>query len=160
MLEYHLKKMMPECIAECTDYTEQSLEQLKKVFRNVDSVYPFDILEGDYSKLDTGALFIMYRISTEFCLQEWYDIFEKIYEAGVSDILFIPTGLDSVYEMMKENVKHIVNTIRGRKDIQCGWLYSENEFMKMFRGRGGNTRYTVQKRIYHNGTAIFLLKRN
>lgn len=32
ILEWHLKEMMPDWAIECTDYTEQAINQLKKVF--------------------------------------------------------------------------------------------------------------------------------
>lgn len=159
-LEWHLKKMMPKCIVECTDYTAKSIKQLKKVFRDVDAAYSFDILKGDYTRLDTNAVFIMHRISTEFCLQEWYSIFENMYNAEVFNIIFVPAELARACDMMREKVGHIKNIIRGRKDMQCGWMYSESEFLKMFKGRGGNTLYTIKNKVYHNGTAIFLLERN
>lgn len=160
VLEWHLKKMMPKCIVECTDYTAKSIEQLKKVFRDVDAAYSFDILKGDYTRLDKNAIFIMYRVSTEFSLQEWYDIFEKMHDAGVFYIIFIPAGLDKVSDMIREKVGHIKNIIRGKKDTQCGWLYSESEFLKMFRGRGGKVLYDVVNKVRLENTAIYFLKRN
>lgn len=46
ILEWHLKRLRPEIIVECTDYTKGAVKQLKQLFVNLDSAYPFDMLGG------------------------------------------------------------------------------------------------------------------
>lgn len=159
ILEWHLKKMDPQLIIECTDYTESAIERLKPIFGE-DIVYQFDMLEGDYSQLDKNAILIMYRVSTEFDLRTWRKIFGQIYAAGISYIVYIPTGLDGLKEMLKEKITHVKNIIKNRKDIQCGWLYSENEYPKMFKESNGKILYFIKSRIYFNNTAVFFLEMN
>lgn len=134
ILEWHLKKLRPELVIECTDYTVNAIEQLKKVFVDMDSAYPFDILEGNYAQLDTNAIFLMYRVSTEFSEHDWCQIFTKMQKAKIKHILFVSTGLDNLLDMAKEKLIYILNVLRRRKNIQCGWLYSEKEYIKMFTG--------------------------
>ena len=154
ILEWHLKKMKPKLVIECTDYTANAIEQLKKVFIDIDSAYQFDILNGNYPELDIKAVFLMYRVSTEFSQQEWIQIFSKMYNAGIEYIIFIPTGLDNLIDMMKEKLIYILNSLRGRKNINCGWLYSESEYLKNVY-RGG---YNAKDKIYFDKTAVYLLK--
>ena len=51
-------------------------------------------------------------------------IFRKMYDEGVTHVIFIPTGLDTVKTMLIEKLVHIRNKMLGRKDIFCGWIYS------------------------------------
>lgn len=153
ILEWHLKKIRPELVVECTDYTANAIEQLKKVFIDIDSAYQFDMLNGSYLALDINAVFLMYRVSTEFNHEEWIQIFRKMNDAGIKYIIFIPAGLDNLIDMIKEKLFYILNILRRRKNIDCGWLYSESEYLKMFTGGG----YHVGDKIYFDKTAAYLL---
>ncbi len=160
ILEWHLKKLMPNIAIECTDYTERAILQLQKVFSKLDGAYAFDMLRGNYFDLDIKALFVMHRISTEFDLNEWYEIFAKMYDAGIENIIFIPTGLDTFKTMYIEKKGHLKNILCKRKDIFCGWLYTESEFKRMFRNRENRPMYIIEERIAFEQTALYLLKRN
>lgn len=160
ILEWHLKRKMPEMIIECTDYTVKAVQQLKSVFKFLDAAYPFDMLKGDYSLLDENAVFLMYRVSTEFGVNEWYSIFESMHKAQILSIIFVPTELASLGDMIGENIEHIKNVMKGKRDICCGWLYSEREFLKIFKGKGNKALYVVKDKIYFDNTAIFVLERN
>lgn len=158
VLEWHLKNLLPEVSVECTDWAEQAIDKLKKVFA-ADDIYTFDMLNGDYTKLENKAIFVMYRVSTEFDSKSWCKIFKKMHKANIEHIIFIPTGLETLKSMMQENINHVKNIICGRKDFFCGWLYSEREFLKMFRGKN-QSLYRVIEKADVGDTAIYLLKRN
>jgi hypothetical protein len=160
ILEWHMKKRMPLFIVECTDYTEKGISQLKEVFLDLDDAYVFDMLGGNYSDLDVNAIFIMHRVSTEFNIDNWYKIFLKMYEAGIERIIFIPTGLDTLKTMLAEKKAHIKNILYRKKDIFCGWLYSEKEFLKIFHGKGKYSLYEINEKIALDDTMIYFLKRN
>jgi hypothetical protein len=160
ILEWHLKKNMPELYIECTDYTLNEVEQLKKVFVHLDSAYQFDMLNGDYALLDSTGVLVLYRVSTEFCQEDWFKIFNKIYDAGINYIIFVPTGLDRLRDIIKERLICAVNVLRGRKIIHCGWLYSEKEYLKMFTGGGyKGCQYKIKQKDYFDNTAVYLLER-
>ncbi len=160
VLEWHMKKMLPDIAVECADYTEKAIERLKTVFPDVDDAYVFDILNGDYANLDSNAVYVMHRISTEFNSDDWYKIFRKLYEADIKCVIFIPTDLDTVGTMCKEKIKHVKNVLCKKKDIFCGWLYSEKEFLKFFHNRSNVPKYLVEEKIDCGKTAIYVLKRN
>ncbi len=160
VLEWHMKKMMPDMIIECTDYTEKAIEKLKAVFPDMNAAYVFDMLDGEYSDLDVNAVYVMHRISTEFNINEWYKIFAAMYDAGIENMIFIPTGLDTAGTMCKEKVKHIKNFLFGKKDIFCGWLYSEKEFKKFFHNHREEPMYLIKEKIIFDKTAVYVLKRN
>lgn len=159
VLEWHLKHLAPSLTVECTDYTEGTIEQLRNVFRDLDDAYCFDMLTGDYSKFAGGTV-IMHRLSAEFSRETWYQIFENMYDAGVSHVLFIPTELATPIDMLKEKLRFLRNLLLGRKNIFCGWLYSESEFLGMFKGTRPQPLYQVKDTVYYNHSAVFYLERN
>lgn len=102
----------------------------------------------------------MYRVSTEFNMKEWHKIFENMYDAGISHILYVPTGLNNLWDMFNEQKAHMKNLICGKKDIHCGWLYSEKEYLKMLKGKDKKTLYKIANKKYFDHTAAFFLTRN
>lgn len=160
ILEYHIKKQDPSIHIECTDYTVDSIERLKKVFVSLDSSYTFDILSGDYSKLNNDSIILLNRISTEFTREQWYGIFSNLYANDFKKIIFIPTGLDTALTMLHEKFLHFRNKIIGKKDIFCGWLYSEKEFIKMFSRGSNNNLYNISLRVPIDESAIYFLEIN
>ena len=154
ILEWHIKNMRPDIKVTCTDYTEEALKKLKKVFRKADALLCFDMLKDDWSMLNQYDYVILYRVSTEFSFSEWKKIFEQMSEKQIEHVVFIPTGLDTYKNMLLELSGHLVRIMRKKKDIFCGWLYSENEFRRMWKGK-----YVEERCIYIQNTAVFFLNR-
>lgn len=160
ILEWHLKNLKPSLRVECTDYTAEAIERLKTVFVSMDAGYTFDMLNGDYSSLGVDSILVMFRVSTEFDRDQWHGVFQKMYNAGIKNIIYVPAGLDTKKEMLKEKINHFRFVIRGKKDIFCGWLYSEDEFESMFRGKEATPYYDIDSRIPFENTAVYYLKRH
>ena len=132
ILEWHLKKQMPELYTECTDYAAGAIEKLKTVFPACNAMRTFDIRSGDYSVFEKGVFFILYRVSEELCYEDWCRVFRKMAAQGVSDILFIPDMLAT--EELRDKLEHrrIKNREQGRKETFCGWIYSVETLEEMF----------------------------
>ena len=160
ILEWHLKKQKPTLSVECTDYTAEAIEKLKKVFISMDDGYPFDMLKGHWNLLGTDSILLMFRVSTEFNQEQWQNIFEKMYIAGIRNIIYIPTELCTIKEMIMERINHLRCIVRGRKAMFCGWLYSEKEFEKIFRGNRNIPLYDIESRIPFENTAVYFLRRH
>ena len=158
ILEWHLKNLKPDLTVECTDYTEKAIEQIKRVFIKVDAAYTFDMLEGDYSQFDKDAFIIMFRVSTEFNAKQWTMIFNKMNDSGVKNIIFVPVELCTRKDMVREKYNHMKRIIKHRKDIFCGWLYTEKEIKAFFRGNREKPNYSVDTEIAIENTAVFFLK--
>lgn len=95
---------------------------------------------------------IMYRISTEFDYGTWREIFKKLHLAGIKRIVFIPTELAGIRDWTREHMFHLNNEIRGRKDTFCGWLYSENVFLNMWKGY-----YSLECSTKMDNSAVYYL---
>lgn len=132
ILEWHLKKQMPELYVECTDYAKSAIEKLKKVFVECDSLHSFDMLSGDYNAFANDAIFVFYRVSEEFNYTDWCAVFRKMRAEGVRRIIYIPDMIatDELDERLRS--KHLRNRERGIRDIFCGWIYSEDTLEEIF----------------------------
>jgi len=159
-LEYLIKKLCPALYVECTDYTADALEKLKRVSIQMDNIHTFDMLNDSYASLGKDSTFLLFRVSTEFDVNQWNMIFNKMYFDEIENIIFVPTELATNDIIVKEKMRYIKNMIRLRKNMFCGWLYSEEEFLKMFKGQNPSPLYDIEKRIPYNDTAIFFLKRH
>lgn len=161
VLEYHLKKMCPQLALECTDYTRKSLELLKGLFEECDKFSIFDVAKDDFSVFNDCDVILMYRISTEFTKTQWNEIFYKMYTAGIKNIIFVPANLLTWDIAVKEKAHYVVNMIRHKKNIFCGWMYSRNEFLEFFSGTLGESYslYSVISSYKKRNTEIFELKR-
>jgi len=158
ILEWHIKQVCPNIRVECTDYTKEALEKLGAVLKNVDSIQEFDMINGDYTVFPSGSIILMFRVSTEFDRKQWDAVFAKMYGAGIENIIYVPTEVASLRHMLSEKKNHIKNVLRGRKDTFCGWLYSENEFINMFSGKGSKPMYDIVKAVSLNDTCVYMLK--
>lgn len=158
ILEWHLKNLKPSLWIECTDYAALAIERLKTVFPSMDVGYTFDILNGDYGSLGTDSILLMFRVSTEFNRNQWHGIFKRMHDSGIKRIIYVPAGLDTEQDMYYEKINHLKRILRGKRDIFCGWLYSEDEFESMFRGDEETPLYDIDNRIPFENTAVYFLK--
>lgn len=160
ILEYHIKKMIPEVSIECTDYTQNSLEILKKVLTECSNFRLFDMLNDDWISFKEMDVIILCRLSTEFSVEQWNTIFERMYVAGIKNIIYMPTELLNLKILVKEKIHFLLNFIRGRKNIFCGWMYSEKQQRKFFSGNSTPQFYLINNTYRLDDNAIFELKRN
>ncbi len=156
VLEWHLKKNNPELYLIGTDYTESAIRSLQNVFTECDRLEVFDIKKDNFKKLNTDCV-IMYRVSTEFDYKEWCDIFTKMYEDGIKNIIFVPTELLNLKLFVFEKLRHIRNVLLGKKDTFCGYMYSESDFKKMFSGENRRLQYKIGEVIPIYRSAIYYL---
>lgn len=156
ILEWHIKKKLPDLNIECTDYTEKSVKLLRNVFTECNNISVFDMLNGDYGKWK-GATVLIYRVSTEFTSKEWKTIFDKMYHAGIESIIFVPAELLTFKTMFGEKTRKLINFLKGNPTTFCGWMYSKSEFLKMFRGNS-NCNWTVD--LLGEEISVFTLKRS
>jgi len=97
----------------------------------------------------------MHRLSTEFDLETWQKVFEQMFRAQVKNVIFIPTGLDTLRSMVGETFNHILNKARGINDTFCGWIYTEKSLLKFWK-----KLYFIEKSISHYETKVYFLKIN
>lgn len=159
--EYHIKKIMPWLHVMCTDYAQKGIEQLAKVFIDCDEFGTFDMLSGDYVAWGgkTGSILLMYRVSTEFSIEQWRSIFDRIYNANIEYVIFVPAEIMTLWIALKEKVMLLYNILSGKKVTFCGWMYSLSDFFRFFNGKGDKPKYQIIALEKYKDTGIFVLQR-
>lgn len=152
IVEWHLKRLVPELNLTCTDYAKAGVDNLRRYFHACDEVMPFDMLNSDYSTLGGSPVLLMNRVSTEFTPTEWQQIFRSCKAAGIKHILFIPTELASIRLKTMETLRHFIRKTLGRRDTFCGWLYSKHELELAM-----SQCYKIEKCTRLGNSALYLL---
>lgn len=158
ILEWNLKNLKPELHIECTDYTLKGLIFLRKVFPECDKIYEFDMLnESHYQKIaGKNQVVLISRVSTEFDFQTWKRIFHELFQNRIKYIVFIPTELCTIRIAINEAKRYIYHLIKGngkRRNIFCGYMYSEKTFEKMWK-----RYFAVKESKAFGDTRIYLLE--
>lgn len=160
IIEWHIKKLMPELYVKCTDYTSESLKLLEKVFIACDEFGIFDMLEkDDYKKLEQDDIMLMYRVSTEFSIYQWKAIFDKLHQRGIEYIVFVPAEILTLQIAINEKKVQFCNWLKHRKNTFSGWMYSKNEYVKIFAGTDNKSKYEIAYCEKLGNTEIMLLQR-
>lgn len=153
ILEWHLKNKRPQMQLTATDYTKDSLDILKKVSGICDDYFLFDFKTGDYSLLKQYDCLVLYRLSTELDFEMWKRTFEKMSKNEIKQIVFVPTELLTFNMMLQERIGHIARIIRRKKDMFCGWMYSEKEIKNMW-----SDYYYIEQEKRMFDTKVYYLK--
>ena len=160
IVEWHIKKNMPELHVKCTDYAQKGIEQLSKVFVDCDEFGTFDMLLGDYGEwAKTGDILLMYRVSTEFSAEQWQSIFDRIYNSKINYIIFVPAELMTLGIAIGEKGRLLFNLLSGKKVTFCGWMYSQKEYVRFFGGKDGKPKYRIIALEKYKDTGAFALQR-
>lgn len=158
--EWHIKRLMPELYVKCTDYTRESLKLLEKVFVACDEFGIFDMLEeDDYGSLEQDDTLLMYRVSTEFSIYQWKEIFDKLYRRGVKYVVFVPAEILTLRIAINEKKMQFCNWLKHRKNTFSGWMYSKRDYIRIFGGTGNKPEYQIVYCEKLGNTEIMLLQR-
>jgi len=128
-LEYQLKKFSTLYIT-VSDYNK-SILRLKE-FNIFDECLLVDILNDPFPA-DSTFLLLFPRIDTEFEDQQLKDLFRKCYQAGVSEICFIPAQLLSIRIVLAEIKFYLISLLTSKKRVFCGYSRSKGEFLNLFK---------------------------
>lgn len=155
IIEYYLKLYLPEISIICTDYTEQSIKKLSE-YTNCDSCKVFDMLNGNYNQFEKETCILAYRVSTGFSLGQWKRIMNNIYKSDVEKMIFVPTEVLTVGEVLQEIKIRVKNILIGKRTMMCGWKYTKFECGYLLTNSGRN-RKTIKRAIAIDNTKIYEL---
>lgn len=153
ILEWHMKNLKDDMELVCSDYTEGALKLLQNV-TNCSEFKVFDMYADDYRWMVQFDYVIMHRLDTEFSFDSWKKIFYKMYHANVKRIIFIPSLHNTTESISAEEKWHQEIQAKGYHDTFCGWLYTRDEWVRMWDGH-----YCIDKSIDYEDTTIYFLKR-
>lgn len=147
-LEYHILKNAPGLHMLCSDYAPQTVEILRKVFVEAESVVQFDILRDAWTPVtnrsDTSTtLCLMYRLDAGFTDLEWRSIFKRLKDEGVQQILYIPTGFLTMRGLLFRLRSRLLWMLSGKHAVFSGYLRTKDTFLSFWRGYFSSTEYVL-----------------
>ena len=154
VLEYNIKSRNEKLEMVCSYYTPQSIARLRNVFPECDKIILFDILNGSWNEYSKYTI-LMNRISTEFSISQWRNIFKLMYENQIAGVLFIPTEDLTIKLAIKEKIINFRELIKGNKLIDCGRMYSREMIISFW-----DTYYNLSSESKIGNTSIYYLERN
>lgn len=152
-LEFLIKKEDSSLQLKCSDFASEGVRRLKKVFVEADEVFSFDMIDGDWSVIDSQGICFFYRVDTVFDDDQWKTVFGKMRSAGIKDILFIPCGMISLRRILYQQVKYAVFKLLGRKMTFSGYIRTKKRFVSLL-----SEFYEIGDVVNIGGSAGFLLK--
>lgn len=153
ILEWHLKRLKSDLHLWCTDFAPASVQMLADYQPEVERVFVFDVVNGDYKMFDQNSTLLMYRISTEFSATAWRQIFQKIRAARIKTIIFVPTEIATFKIKLLEVLSRLKAFLLGRRQVFCGWLYGDSEIRSFFDG------YELVEFRPYGQTAVYVFRR-
>ncbi len=136
-LEYQIKKMKPEIELVCSEYAPKSVDLLRKVFIEANSVILFDIKNGNWASVfenqkEKNNLVLMYRIDINFSDEEMRKIFNDMSSAKVDKILIILCGKITARGIFNRSKDRLIGMLKGRKYVFSGFLRTEKTFISFW----------------------------
>jgi hypothetical protein len=157
-LEYQIKKIKPELKIIGSEYSQVTVDQLKKVFLECDEIIQFDITTKQWPmsviKPDgKQGLSMIYRIDASFTDKEWREIFQNMYNSGVENILYIPTTFLTILSIFIRLKRRLSWVVKRQKFAFSGHLRTKKSF------QGFWENLYDEEMIDFGGVKGFLLKR-
>ncbi|KND49436.1 MAG: hypothetical protein AB198_00610 [Parcubacteria bacterium C7867-003] len=132
-LEYQIKKMKPELQLVCSEYAPTSVDLLKKVFVEADSIVLFDMKNKDWSIALKGTdpkkqICLLYRVDINFSDEEMFEIFKNMHDSGIENILIVLCGAITARGIYNRLSQRLSWKIKGIKYSFAGFLRTKKRF--------------------------------
>lgn len=136
-LEFQLKHIDPTLYIHATEYAPENVMMLQRVFTECEKISQFDFMKDDWRTTDTqtaDAAVLMYRVDPHATDEEWRDVFEKMYAAGVQHIIFIPCRFVTILSLVNRFLRHWRWRARGQRLVSAGYVRTQKVFEDYWNG--------------------------
>jgi hypothetical protein len=100
-LEYYILQEVPKLDMVVSEYNEESVRRLQKVFPEAHPKL-FDIKSSSWGTTPDRHLVLIYRLDPHLTDNEWRQAFQRMYDSGVQNVLFIPSKFLTVKNLIEE----------------------------------------------------------
>lgn len=152
-LEYNIKKIYPSLHLICTDFAPKTIQRLRELFLECDSIEEFDMLNGEWNSQES-TLYLLHRVDTEFDNKQWKKIFSDMSYSNVRYILFVPSGFLTWRIWVSEKKKLLRHRMRRRQISFAGYLRTRDTFRILWM-----SQYNVKKELLIGKLSGFLLEK-
>ena len=138
-LEYQIKKLKPALRLICSEYSTVSVNVLRKVFLECDSILLFDMKSKDWSIALENAdartqLVLLNRIDIDLSNDELRDMFRHMCDFGIRNILIILCGRITARGLLNRIYQRMLWRLRGVPYAFAGYLRTKSTFPLFWRG--------------------------
>ncbi|OGG53728.1 hypothetical protein A2851_02475 [Candidatus Kaiserbacteria bacterium RIFCSPHIGHO2_01_FULL_53_29] len=131
-LEYQIKKANPDLQMTCSDFSPNSVDTLKKVFTECDSIRLFDMKNKDWSPALQGVsadkqLVLMNHVDIEFTNNELREMFQNMHDSGIRNILIVCNRL-TARGLLSRFVDRLIRRLKGEHFVFAGYLRTKKTF--------------------------------
>lgn len=151
-VEANLKKLMPELYIVCSDFNEKSISKLKTVAIGLDELKTFDMMQDKFLT-EKDQLYLLFRIDTELSDQGWNQVFSRMNESQVEDILIVATEILDSKKLLEMVLKTIIKRLYNY--TFCGYLRTKSKYESLW----GNY-YKIVEEMKIGDLTAYLLKIN
>ena len=146
-LEYYLKISAPSVHLTASDYSSASIARLRRVFVECDQIVEFDILKGDWRRIQPDplrSLVLMYRVDPHLSNDQWTSVFKEMHAVGVQNVLFIPAEILTLHYIALMQKRYWLARFRGVRQQFTGYERTPKVFKRFWQNL-----YTCEE--YHLG---------
>jgi hypothetical protein len=126
-LEYYILQEVPELDMAVSEYNEESVRRLQKVFPEAHPKL-FDIMTSPWGTVPEKHLVLIHRLDAHLTDAEWRQAFQRMYDSGVQAVLFIPTKFLTIKNMFKELSMRMRATLRGHSLSFAGYKRTQKSY--------------------------------
>jgi len=153
-LEYNIKKLHPALSLTCSDFTPRSIDRLRDVFLECDSIEVFDMLKDQWQPRQ-NALYLLYRVDTEFSDEQWKGLFATMSESNINDVLFVPSVFLGWRFFIKEKLVNLWHRLKGYRIMFAGYVRTKDTVKTFW-----ISHYHVIAEVPIGALTGFLLRKN
>ena len=154
-LEYLLKLYNPAMKLTCSDFAPKGIERLKQVFKEANRVFAFDMFKRDWRDVNGEDLYLFYRVDTVFDDNQWADVLAKMSQAGIKNILFIPSEILTLPRILKLKIKYFIFALLRKRVTFSGFVRTQKRFITLLSGS-----YQVKQILRFHDLTGFLISLN
>lgn len=153
-LEYNIKRLHPSLRLTCSDFTPRSIDRLREVFLECDSIEVFDMLKDRWQPRQ-NALYLLYRVDNEFSDEQWKGLFARIASQNIDDVLFVPSAFLGWSFFIKEKLFNLWHRLKGYRIMFAGYVRTRDMMKTLW-----SPHYQVAAEVPIGGLTGFLLRKS
>lgn len=121
--EYQIKKRMPDLHLTVSEYAPQNVDVLKGLFHECDEIRRFDLFGDAWQEYAeaSSTVVMLNRLDPLFSNEQWTEAFDKMAQAGVIHILYIPAWILTVKSYLQAHRRHWGFRLSRTPSVFTGW---------------------------------------
>jgi len=132
-IEYNIKSLLPNIHMTCSEYSLVSVEILKKVFTECESIIPFDMKDGDWKLLlgdisPSKHLLLINRVEVNFTDKELRKMFQEIHDAKIENVLIVVSGVITARGLLNRLTRRLKWRLSGKSYVFAGYLRTKQTY--------------------------------